>query len=264
MLRREEMDEAVLGVVDVLVLVDEDVAEALLPLGRDLGMGLEHLDRLLDEVVEVEGAVVGEGGLVAAIDGGDDLLEGALRRAAIVIRAHHLILRAADGVEDVGGLVLLRVVVGVDQGLAGDGLLVALVEDHEVVGHADGLAIDAEDAGADRMESAGPDARRHLADEVGDARLHLVGGLVGEGDREDVLGRDAGLADHVGDAVGERAGLATAGAGEDENGAFGRRGGHALLRVKPFQDCAHEGIRLLPSPNGVGPNPGEEGFEMQK
>jgi hypothetical protein len=55
-------------------------------------------------------------------------------------------------------------------------------------------------------------ARRAL-----DPLAHLGGGLVGEGDRED-LTRAAPLArpEQVGDALGQHPGLARAGAGDDE------------------------------------------------
>ena len=55
-----------------------------------------------------------------------------------------------------------------------------------------------------------------VAEDAGDALPHLLRGLVGEGDGEDLaLLRQAGP-DQVGDAVGDDARLARAGAGEDE------------------------------------------------
>src|SRR5947209_6752497 len=62
-------------------------------------------------------------------------------------------------------------------------------------------------------------AHRHAA--VGDERLdalaHLAGGLVGEGDGEDVVGPHP-LAQQPGDAARDDARLTAAGAGEDEQG----------------------------------------------
>jgi hypothetical protein len=60
------------------------------------------------------------------------------------------------------------------------------------------------------------DADEPLADEAADPLLHLLRGLVREGDREDLVGVDAALLDEVGDPVGEHAGLARSGAGHDE------------------------------------------------
>ncbi len=73
---------------------------------------------------------------------------------------------------------------------------------------------------------------RGVAEEFVDALGHLVGGLVGEGDGEDGVGRDAALLDEIGDAVGDDAGLAGAGAGEDEHRAVDGFDGFALLRIQ--------------------------------
>ena len=69
------------------------------------------------------------------------------------------------------------------------------------------------------------------ADQFGDALLHFAGGLVGEGDGEDVSGRDA-LRDEVGDAEGDDAGFARAGAGQNQNRAVQRFDGLALLGIE--------------------------------
>ena len=57
--------------------------------------------------------------------------------------------------------------------------------------------------------------RRAAAGELLDALAHLAGGLVGEGDGEDAIGPHA-AAQQLGDAEGDDARLARAGAGEDE------------------------------------------------
>ena len=54
-LRREQLEQTVLGVVRVLVLVDEDVAERLAPALARLGEALEHVDGEVQHVVEVDG-----------------------------------------------------------------------------------------------------------------------------------------------------------------------------------------------------------------
>ena len=69
----------------------------------------------------------------------------------------------------------------------------------------------------------------------GDALAHLPGGLVGEGDGEDLERTGLAGGDQVGDPGREHAGLAGAGAGEHENGPFGRLHGGALLRVQAGQ-----------------------------
>ena len=50
--------------------------------------------------------------------------------------------------------------------------------------------------------------------------LHLAGGLVGEGHRQDLSGISTVLTDQMGDAMGEGAGLAAAGTGHHQQGPF--------------------------------------------
>jgi hypothetical protein len=92
-------------------------------------------------------------------------------------------------------------------------------------------------------------ARLHAPDVQGrEPAAQLPGRARGEGDREDLLGHvDAGV-HAVGDAVGDRAGLAGAGTGEDaDRPGHGLRSG-ALLVVQTGEH------RLGPRP-GVRPDP---------
>ena len=69
--------------------------------------------------------------------------------------------------------------------------------------------------GAEAVERADPDGR--IAGEPLDAAAHFVGGLVREGQREDVLPGDA-LFQQPGDAMRDHAGLAAARAGQNQQG----------------------------------------------
>ena len=61
---------------------------------------------------------------------------------------------------------------------------------------------------------------------------HLAGGLVRERDREDLVRLHPDRGDQVGDAVGEHAGLARAGAGDHEQWALRVQDGLPLRRVQ--------------------------------
>ena len=76
--------------------------------------------------------------------------------------------------------------------------------------------------------------RLGFGEEFVDAFLHFAGGLVGEGDGEDVAGRDP-LGDEMGNAERDDAGLAGAGAGEDQHRAVQRFNGLALLGIERIQ-----------------------------
>ncbi len=67
----EHVGEDVLRAVGVLVLVDEDVGEALLHLLEDGGMIAEGLHGAEEEVVEIEGVAGGEELLILLVNPGD-------------------------------------------------------------------------------------------------------------------------------------------------------------------------------------------------
>ena len=71
----EQLDDLVLGVVGVLELVDQDVAEALLVGGSHVVAGLEQVGRHHEQVVEVDGVGRQQALLVLRVDVGDALAE---------------------------------------------------------------------------------------------------------------------------------------------------------------------------------------------
>ena len=108
---------------------------------------------------------------------------------------------------------------------------VVAVDNGEIAAVAEPVGVLAQNPRADGMERAAPERREFLSEQSGDAPHHFAGGLVGERQQQDTVGGDA-LFQQVGDAVGEGAGLARAGAGDDKRRA-GRRGdGSELLRIQ--------------------------------
>ncbi len=80
-----------------------------------------------------------------------------------------------------------------------------------------------------------------MAEDLVDALGHLAGSLIGEGDSEDGVCGDASLFNQIGDAVGDDACLARAGAGEQQDGAVDGLDAFALLRVHVFEKAGHGG-----------------------
>ena len=66
--RSEEMHQLVLDAVGVLVLIDEDVLEAVLVFLENVGMLAEELRRQAENIVEIDGVVLRQGVLVIADD----------------------------------------------------------------------------------------------------------------------------------------------------------------------------------------------------
>ena len=224
--------EAVLDDVGVLEFVDEDVLDALVVAGGDVRLGVEEVQGAAEEVVEVQGGVALEGVLVAGEGAGDDFLDVVAAVGLEGVDAEAFVLGAGDGAEQAPGGVGLGVDGEVLEDALDDGDLVVVVVDDEAAGDADGFAVAAQDADAEGVEGAEEEALGVVGEERFDAVTHLAGGFVGEGDGEDAPGGDALLLDEVGDAVGEDAGLAGAGAGEDEEGAGGGGDGGGLGGVE--------------------------------
>ena len=86
-------------------------------------------------------------------------------------------------------------------------------------------------------------ASERVAEQLVHALGHFAGGLVGEGDGQDGVGRDAFLADQPGDAAGDDAGLARAGAGQDEQRALGGLDGGALFGIQIGEQRLQGGVQ---------------------
>ena len=68
---RQQADQPVLGVVGVLVLVDQDIAEALLIVSQDIRIVGQQTDGLEEDVVKIHAVALFQLILVQAIDFGD-------------------------------------------------------------------------------------------------------------------------------------------------------------------------------------------------
>ena len=228
-------DEFPLGDVGVLELVDEDVGEAGPPLRRHVGMAAEEVDRRGQQVVEVEGRGVRQALLVLGEDLGDLLVERRERPFEHLLRPDEVVLGRRDGGVDLAGRQPLGVEVQVPQDVAGQADGVRLVVDRERRPHPEMLRLPAQDPGAGRVEGGHPHFLGHRADELADPFLHLVGGLVGEGDGQDGERRDLEVSDQVGDPVGQHPGLARPGPGHHQDRPAGVGDGLALHGIQPVQ-----------------------------
>ena len=234
---REQAQPQVLGDVGVLVLVDQDVAEPVLVVCQDVRVLAPELEAQQQEIAEIDGVQRREPGLV-----------GGVERAALAERegcglaGRHLlgrepaVLPAVDGMGQGAGRPALLVDVLVGDHLLHQPELVVGAEDGEVGFQPDQLGVAAQDLGADGVEGAEPGhALAGRADQRADPVLHLPGGLVGEGHRQDVEGARPTRGDQVGDARGQHPGLAGAGPGQDEDRALRGLDGAALLGVEPLE-----------------------------
>ena len=174
-LRGERPDPEVLRPVRVLVLVDVEVAPAILVAGEDVGRLVEEADGLEQEIVEVERADLLEPLDVPLREPRDHLLVVVDRVLGEERRVEHLVLRPADRAQDGRRPELAgqrHVLLAEDR--LHQRLLVVGVVDDEPAADPDCLAVAPEDAGAQRVERARLDVPTGLADEGDDPLAQLA------------------------------------------------------------------------------------------
>ncbi|MDH6496706.1 hypothetical protein M2156_002925 [Streptomyces sp. SAI-149] len=258
-----QLQQALLEGADVLVLVDDEVLVLGTDLFGDVVPVLEDGDGQQQHVLEVDDGTVALEVLVGGVELGDlgrraGGLAAGLRGCEGVVGGHGL---GDLGPLDLGGDIPQLAPVEADAaggGRVGDELDLAVHEPGH--GSADGFRPEVlELAQGRRVERTRLDA--HGA-ELAQPPTHLSGGAVGEGDGEHAGGLEDSGPHSVGDAVGDRPGLAGAGARQHAHRPV-QGGGHlALLGVEPFEHrvgrvrCAREerGVRccchtaMLPGP----------------
>ena len=92
-----------------------------------------------------------------------------------------------------------------------------------------------EEAGTEGVEGAYGQVLGPYAQKRAQTLFHFPRGLVGEGNRQDVPGRNAQAQNQVGNAVGQHARLTRTGSGPHEHRAGGRGHGLPLLGVEFVQ-----------------------------
>ena len=191
-----------------------------------------------EQVVEVHRAGPGETGLVLGEDVADLALEDVADPGDVGLGVEPVVLGRADGGVDRPGREPLGVEAQVADDVAGEAHGVGLVVDRELAGEAELVGVAPQDAHARRVERRHPHLLGDRADQRLDPRLHLVRGLVGERDGQDLERADAPVADEVGDAVGQDPGLARPGAGHHQQRPLGVDDRVGLHGVEPLEQIA--------------------------
>src|SRR3954454_11073464 len=109
---------------------------------------------------------------------------------------------------------------------------VILVINGELAGKAQRFRLPPHDTGGGRMESPAPEPGRGSVQQPPDPMLHLSGGLVGEGHREDAVRRHTVPVDQSGNAHGQDSGLARARPRQDQQRPFDMLDRFPLRRVQ--------------------------------
>ena len=229
----EQQHEFVLGLVRVLVLVDEDVLEPLAIVLEHVAVLPEQLDGVGEQVVEVHRPGLEQTGLVLGIDVGVLAVEDVLRPAVRLVGVDQLVLPEADDRVHAAWREPLCVEAEIADDVAGEPVRVGGVVDRELAGVAERIGVGSQDAHARRVERRHPHRLHDRADERADPLAHLGSGLVRERDRQDLRRVHTGV-DQVRDAMREHAGLARSGAGDHQQRAGFVGHGVELIGIEPF------------------------------
>ena len=210
--------ELVLRGVGVLVLVDHDVPETPVVVLGDVGEGLKDVDRRHDQVVEVQRIGLTQTPLVHPVGLGHHALvmAGLAEPGRVGLLVDQLVLEVGHLRGEGPRPIALGVQVEVAQDHRHEALAVGGVIDREGRLQPDVGGLATQDAHTGRVECRDPHGLAAGADQRGNPIAHLAGGLVGEGDREDLTGPDIARRQQVGDPVRQHAGLARARPGDDQ------------------------------------------------
>src|SRR5215212_3744930 len=244
---KPQLEQRLLQQVDVLVLVDREGAVAVLHLCKRVGLVLEQLDREPQQVLEVERTGRLLATLVLAEHARHQVVRNrrlvAVQAAAVGLGGQPPVLRPLDfGREVDGGPELVR-----------HRQHVADLPQHQRLGGQDlsgQLSPEPAQLGEGRrMEGSRTNA---AGAELFQPAPHLARRLVGECDREDLLGREGAGRDLVRDPARDRRRLPRARAGEDADRPANRLDRAPLLRVQPVEDpCLVHRATLAPGRDGV-------------
>ena len=189
---RQQGGQQVLQVVGVLVLVDEHVAELALVEAAGLLVVLQKQHRLQDQVVEVHGVGGLEAALVVRIGPGNALqtvVPGVLGHFRVAFGQQELVLCLGYLVQNDLGREGLLVQAHVVEHVLHHPLGVGGIVDGKAAGVAQLLPVAAQDTAAGGVEGHGPHVQGLGPQHGLQAAFQLSGGLVGEGDGDDVPGR---------------------------------------------------------------------------
>ncbi|MNN21633.1 hypothetical protein D3C81_1349620 [compost metagenome] len=229
----------VLGDVGVLVLVHQNVAEAIAIFRRQISVLRQDGEVVQQQVAEVAGVQRGQPLLIGGVEGVALAVGEVLARRQLLGRPA-AVLPVVDQVGQRLGRVLLGVDIGGFEQLLEQPFLIVGVQDGEAGLQPHQFGVTAKDLGRDRVEGAEPaQALGRGADQVGDPLAHLARGLVGEGDDQQFPGLGPARRQDVGQTGGQDAGLARAGAGQDQNRPLGRLDRQPLFGVQAGQVVAN-------------------------
>ena len=241
----EQFEQRGLRLVGVLQLVDDQPAPARAQVGEPLRLLAQQPHREGEQVIERPRVAALELALTRPPHGGEQRAGRGRVWTVEGLRGQEPVLGLADVALELGcrGPAAAPERLGdldapaVCEQPVDDVAQVGLVVDRVALGAAERGGVLAQHARAQRVKRRGGDAARGLlAEQVGEPEPQLAGGAHAEGDGEDLPRRGAAAGQQVGDAVGQRARLAGAGPGHQQQRSAAVAYGGGLLGRQPGGD----------------------------
>ena len=249
--RRQGLHDAVLHGVRVLVLVHQQVLEALLVFQHGLRVVSEEQGGIVQQVIEVHGSRaetllrIGLVQIADALTAHAGVARHQFHIGQVFQRTDEVVLRDADAAVHLVGLVQLVVQLPLLHDALDHAAAVVGIVDREVLGVAQLVGLRAQDAAEHAVEGAHPQVGGlAAAHHRGDARLHLLGRLVGEGQGQDPEGVHLLAGHQVRNAHGKHLGLAATRPGDHHRGAIGMLHCRTLCGVQALQIIHGKGAKV--------------------
>ena len=243
-LLRELEHDAMLGKVRILILVHQHIAELHGILLADVRKVAEQDIGIDQQVIEVHGIALTATlpilavNLVRSRHLGIPVGLDYFGIRSIRIRRHQMVLGIADTALDAARLVGLVVELHFLDNALDQALGVRSIVNGKVGREADGLRLGAENTREDGMESTHPQIACPLSYLTADTLLHLSGGLVRKGQRQDVP-RVIPLVHEMGNLVGKYTSLSRACTGYHQRRPFIVKDSRPLAFIQFIQITVH-------------------------
>ena len=237
--RRKHLQPGVLQLVGVLELVYQQMLEAALVMLAHRLVVSHQLEGAQHQLGEVDHAFALALVFIGLVDQGQGA--GLFVVLLHIAGAQAVFLGAGDEPADLLGDVALFVQLHALDDALDSRDRVGRIEDLEALRQAGQLPVRAQEAVAQAVEGAYPHAPHVHRQHGGQPRDHLFGRLVGEGHGHHAARRNLAGLHQPGDAGGQDARLARAGAGQYQRGLRWRGDGGVLLGVQVLQQSAAGG-----------------------
>ena len=237
MLRDEQLKQAVLSMVGVLVLVYEYITERLAVPRLNLREAFKQCHSATNQVIEVHRVHPDQRLFVERVDIGHSSLEVVTDHLAVLGRPTQAVLGIGDLPLNCGRREALRVDAKFIKALFDQSATVGLVVDREAARVPDPLRLGTENPRAGRMERHHPHAAGRMPEQMFDAAAHHFSRLVRKGDCEDLAGAGTSGLHQPSQAMSQDAGLARTGAREHKKRTAVVRDSRALWLVKTLEQA---------------------------